>query len=194
VLLLNQYAPSWLPENRRCDVGWRGLNNWGWLCVPRYARIDDWNQWRQRVAIVHQGYACNFDDFRLGEASDRALRELLTLCRQEQIGAALLLMPDEFRGCYAPAARARLDQYLGRLSWEERIPVIDARSWVDATGFYDSVHLVHASAAAFTEELDRWVLQPLLASRTVPLRTDQSHSETASRRPAVREARVPSTE
>ena len=174
VLLLNQYAPSWLPEDRRCDVNWLGLDDWGWLCVPRYARIDDWNEWRLRVAIIHQCYARNFADFRPGETSDRALRELLALCRQERIGAALLLTPDEFRGCYAPAARAHLDEYLRRLSREEHVPVIDARSWVDTTGFYDSVHLVHASATAFTQELDRRVLRPLLTGRPLPL---LSHGE-----------------
>src|SRR5439155_26027040 len=85
--------------------------------------------------------------------ADRPLRELLTLCRQQQIPAMLLLLPEgpEFQSWYAPPARAEIDAYVDRLSRDYGYPLVDARSWLSETAFFDSHHLHPDGATAFTQ-------------------------------------------
>jgi hypothetical protein len=89
------------------------------------------------------------------------------LCRQQNIATTLLVMPEgpEFQSWYAPAARAEIDTYLSRLSRDYGIPLIDARSWLPDTAFFDSHHLHPDGATAFTQRFERAVFndcpQPL---------------------------------
>jgi hypothetical protein len=150
-LLMKGLAPSWVDPWNALAVNWQGLDDWGWLRVPPYQAGGPGQAWSQRVQIIRQSYAdCFGKRFALNADADRALRELLALCRQWRIRTGLLLMPDSFRTLYHPAARAEMDAYVRRLSRNYQAPVIDTRDWVGATGFFDGVHLTHAAAAAFS--------------------------------------------
>jgi hypothetical protein len=93
-----------------------------------------------------------------------ALHELLELCRQRQIGAALVLMPEgsEFRSIYSPAAWQQIGTFLAETSHEFAVPVVNAREWVPDNNFTDSHHLLLRGATVFTERLGQEVILPLL--------------------------------
>jgi hypothetical protein len=99
-----------------------------------------------------------------GEADD-ALHDLLGTCAGHGIRVALVMVPEHssLRACYSRAARARLNEYLGGLSREQRVPVIDARDWVADDDFLDLTHVLPRAADPFTQRLGREVLLPLLA-------------------------------
>ena len=98
---------------------------------------------------------------------DRALRDLLALCRQENIPAVLYLMPEGrlFQSWYVPATRARIDSYLAQLSQECRVPIVDARNWIGDDYFLDSHHLDRRGATQFTRRFGEEVIPPLLQGR-----------------------------
>lgn len=161
--LLGSCLPSWVSCADFQDRWWRDLDDSGWCPLPD-AEVPA-AEYRRRAAQVTQSFPLRAT--RVPTARDRALRELLGLCRRLRIVAALLLMPEgsDFRKSYAPAARAALEEYLGRLQREFGVPVIDARGWVDDRGFADSIHLLPRGAAAFTTRLGSEVLQPLLEGK-----------------------------
>jgi hypothetical protein len=165
--LLSRYRPSWIPPGNRGEDPWHTLDRSGWLRLPSpiapaaYARGVDLARREHAPALQH---------FHIAPAPDRALRELLALCRQERIEAALLVMPEgsAFRNWYSPAARARFGRYLAALSREYGAPVVDARTWVPDDGFCDGHHLVPDGAALFTYRFGREALGPFLAGSPLP--------------------------
>src|SRR5262249_47575099 len=122
---------------------------------------------RRWEEFARSQYAAVLSDFRLAERPAQAYRDLLALCRDEHIPAALLVMPEgsAFRGLYPPQGRVALDAFLADLSREFAVPLIDARSWVDDDGFWDGHHLEAGGAEVFTERFGREALRPLLSRR-----------------------------
>src|SRR5437660_1976228 len=123
------------------------------------------DQQRRALEFTRRHYAPAFADFQITSVADRALRELLTLCRHQGIAATLLLMPEgtEFQSWYAPSARIEINAYVTRLSREQDVPLIDARSWLPETAFFDSHHLHPDGAMAFTQCFAREWLKPATA-------------------------------
>jgi hypothetical protein len=152
--IMSRYAPCWLPWETRQDI-WLGLDSWGWMIYPH--TIQDAAGQRRALEFARRQYAPALDHFRITPIADRALRELLTLCRRERIAAVLVLMPEGtvFQSWYTPAARAEIDSYLASLSREYDFPLVDARSWLPDTAFFDSHHLHPDGATAFTERFAR---------------------------------------
>jgi hypothetical protein len=157
--IMSQSAPSWLPWEARQDV-WLGLDRWGWMTYPNTVLNAD--QQCHALEFARRHYAPALDPFHITPIADRALRELLALCRQQGIAAMLLLMPEgtEFQSWYAPTARAEIDTYLARLNREYDVPLVDARSWLPKTAFFDSHHLHPNGATAFTQRFARELLKP----------------------------------
>jgi hypothetical protein len=156
--ILSRWAPSWLPwQSLRSD--WLRLDPYGWWHQP----APETAARRRAVAEVRKGYAHLINHLRMNRLLDRALREMVDLCRREGIEVRLLLMPEakEFRGWYRPAARRQFDAYFARLSRECAVPVIDARDWIDDALFADGHHLLDCGAVAFTERFGREVVRPL---------------------------------
>jgi hypothetical protein len=159
--LLTRCARDWLPREPRRDDLWNNINPWGWL--PYHGSMEP-AAVRQRAAHVRETFQPILRDYHISAVSDRALREALTLCRQQGIRVALLFMPEtsEFRSWYPPAVRAESDRYLRALSAEYGAPLIDAHDWVPDADFGDGYHLLPRGAAAFTrrcgqEELPRFL-------------------------------------
>jgi hypothetical protein len=166
--VLSRYAPflpSWSAGAANPYALAAGQDPSGWLPYPYDAVTAE--RYAHDLAVARGQYQPLLTDFRIDDGADRALREMLELCRQEGITAALLLMPEgtDFRNLYPPAARGAIDTYLGRLRQEYGVPLIDAREWVEDDGFWDSHHLTKAGAAAFTRRFGREALRPLLQGR-----------------------------
>jgi hypothetical protein len=96
----------------------------------------------------------------VGEEPLHALETLLELCRREGIPVSLVLMPEgkPFRDLYSAEARATCARLLARLQARWGVRVIDARDWVDDSGFWDTHHLLPDGAEQFTRRFARAVL------------------------------------
>src|SRR5262249_44530192 len=116
------------------------------------------------LEYAHREYAGGLLHFGISPRSDQALRELLALCRRQQIGVVLVLMPEgsEFQSWYPSAALAEIDAYLVRLKREEQVPLVDARSWVPDNCFADGHHLMPRGANLYTDRLSREAIRPLI--------------------------------
>ncbi len=162
--IMSRWAPGWLPWQCRRD-GWTGMNNFGWL--PYHHQTVDAEEYQRALAVARNQYQLPLQQFRITDVPDRALREILELCRKKHIAAMLILMPEgtEFQSWYPPPVRAEIEAYLAGLSRTHQVPLIDARSWSDDSAFVDSHHLLPAGAAAFTQRFDQEVLQPILEGK-----------------------------
>jgi hypothetical protein len=153
-------APAWLPPQARWGEHlwdyrggeWR-LTGRGLSPLERRRLTDD----------AHHRYAHSLSHFRIAPAADRALRELLEICRRQHIAVLLFLMPEgrEFRGWYPPEAVRQLSDYLAALRAEHGTPVIDARRWIDEGEFSDGHHLLSRGAEEFTRRFAAEVLSTL---------------------------------
>ena len=133
---------------------------------------------RRRAALrkAHDEYAEILRYPFLSGSCTQALRQTLEMCRREHIRAALVLMPEGslFRSWYAPETLRQLYAFLWKLSGECQVPLIDAREWVEDSGFSDSHHLLPPGAAAFSHRLGREVILPLLQADRRPGTNDHA--------------------
>ena len=110
-------------------------------------------------------YAPCFAQLVVSPKVDEVFRDMLELCRREQITVlGMVLMPEssEFRQLCTPAKRAMVQAYLTGLCRDYHIDLIDAGCWIGDEHFADGHHLLPAGAHLFTERLWREHLQPLL--------------------------------
>ena len=122
---------------------------------------------RRRTEVVRAQYQPGLQRFHIGEAPDKALRELLDLARGKKIEIVLLLAPEsrEFRSWYAAETWAEIDRYCRALSTEYSVPLVDARAWLPDSAFSDGHHVTPESAIEFTSRLGKEVLEPLVEGR-----------------------------
>jgi hypothetical protein len=158
--IMNHYAAEFLPWRLRLDC-WKALDDCGWsdLGLDTEDPVKD----PRALKLARDTYEEELKDFHLASIQDRALREMLALCRQERIPAILYLMPEGriFQSWYVPPTRARIEDYLTHLSAEWDIPIVDARNWIQDDYFWDSHHLDRRGATKFTRRFGEEVL-PLL--------------------------------
>jgi hypothetical protein len=110
-------------------------------------------------------YAGAFHGFRVTPMADRAVRELIELCRDRGIATALYLMPEasNFRSWYPPGARHEIESYLAALRATYRLEVFDATAFRDDDDFADGHHLLRMAAESFSARFGREIVQPWLA-------------------------------
>ncbi|MGH7169001.1 MAG: hypothetical protein ACRELG_01820 [Gemmataceae bacterium] len=153
-------APTWLPPQARWGEHLWDYRGGEWRAIGEYVSYQE----RRRLTDdAHRRYAHSLNHFRIVADADRALRELLDICRSQRIGVVLFLMPEarEFRGWYPSEARRQLSDYLTALRQEHGVPLIDARSWIEDYEFSDGHHLLSRGAAAFTRRFAGEVLSVL---------------------------------
>ncbi len=119
-----------------------------------------------RMALLGNTYVLfhsSLQNYRLGEGSARALRDLLERCRRENVPVALVVMPESrtFRSWYSPEGRAAPRRLLAELQ-AAGTRVIDASEWVADEDFVDGQHLLAEGSKVFTTRL-RAELQRILA-------------------------------
>lgn len=154
---LASLAPGLLPAQAR----W-GENLWDYR-GGEWRAVGDWISPLERRRLTDDArrrYARSLNHFHIAADADRALRELLEMCRAQGIAVVLFLMPesDEFRAWYPPEARRRLSAYLAALQNEYGLASIDARDWFDKGEFSDGHHLLKRSAVTFTHRFAREVV------------------------------------
>lgn len=154
--LLSRVLPGWLPYQESPDWAWGGDGH-GWTAAIEGLRPE---QYRESLRVERQRYAAALTTFRADGAPARALRELLSECRQQGVKPALVLMPEgsEFRRWYPVEALAELDALLNDLGREFGVPRIDGRRWVEDADFFDAHHLRARGAEVFSNRLRREVM------------------------------------
>jgi hypothetical protein len=164
--IVHSYAPAWgRPFAGEEDWPHR-LDPYGWLGFPGTVPPE---RFRQGLEENHKHYAADLADLQITDIPNRALREMLDVCRQEQIGVLILLMPEagEFRRLYSNESLARVNAYLASLTREYGVPLVDARTWVDDQLFFDGQHLLANGASAFSERLGHEFLPSFLGGRSL---------------------------
>jgi hypothetical protein len=164
--LLKTYARSWLSSELRLgdDRDFRGC--FGWRPHPLEPRSPE--EAMSFLNLTRIAFTEPLAAFAIQETADRALHEVLSLCRDEQLPVALLLMPESsaFRSWYLPTTHERLDTYLARLSRDYSAPIWDTRSWIGDEGFIDGNHLSVTGAAQFTQLFHRRIIVPLMEGKS----------------------------
>jgi hypothetical protein len=163
--IMTRCAPCWLTWDMRQD-DWGALDRSGWL--PYRQEAVDAEEYRRGLEFARGQYAADLKRFHISDAPDRALHELLRLCRVKHIAVTLVLMPEgrAFQSWYPPAARAEIERYLARVGAEHGVALVDARLWMEDNAFCDGHHLLPRGAAVFTQRFGQEVLQPLLEGKT----------------------------
>jgi hypothetical protein len=157
--ILSFLTPSLLPLSERLDA-FQEIDDSGWTWLPHVKKEDE----RRRHATdrAREEYSRYLTGFRLGGPNPAALRELLELCRREDIPATLVLMPEgsAFRGWYAPPAWAEVERFLADLRRDYGVDVINARDWLPDEEFADGHHQFPEGATRFSLRLAQDVLAP----------------------------------
>ena len=162
------YVRHWLPGQLANDATWDAMP----LDAQGGSATNDEptsEEVRRRTAVVRSQYYAGLRQLRVEDMPDRAMRELLDLCRSRHIEVVLLLAPEssEFRGWYSAESKAAVEDYVARVHREYNVPVVDAREWLSDEAFLDGHHAGPAGAREFTRRLGRQVLQPLVEGRSL---------------------------
>lgn len=163
--LVRRMAPGWLSGPTQPDLSALDKTTpLGWVPGPWPQPEEPLRQ--ARADLVRRFYSPAYNDFAVSDRPDRALREILALCRQEQIAAALLLMPEseELRDDGVTRAQEKIGRYLSQLGREYRVAVFDASHWCENADFADGQHLLASAATRLSARLGERVLGDWLAS------------------------------
>jgi hypothetical protein len=151
--VLGRLGPSWLPWHLRYDWS-RTADACGWATPPRQETTGE--ERVEQLAKVRAEYAGTLAAMDPDGRPLAALRELVAVCRANDVPVSLVLMPeaDTFRGLYPPG----LDDRAARCVRSLGAPVVDARRWLDEGDFYDGHHPFTRGAEKFTDRLMREVI------------------------------------
>ncbi len=151
-LLLRRLVPGWLPRATRIDAAVDPLDGWGWL--PGLDRPALALQSRDTRVSHHEGlYRAQLRELRID--ADRAVREAVALARGHGAAVGFVWLPEatEFRGWYPPEAERLGQAYLALLREELRVPLVDARGWLEDEHLADGFHATRHGAEVFTRRL-----------------------------------------
>jgi hypothetical protein len=158
--LMSHWLPRWLPWQHRQNFLWEQLDSRGWMpyvfeAVPAEERTKG-------IEKVRGQYLAALRSYRVGAASDRALREIVARCRVACIPVAFYLMPEgpAFRSWYTPDTLAAVQAYQGTLTHELGVPVFDAAAGFAEGDFADGHHLLRHGAARFSRTFAEEHLRP----------------------------------
>lgn len=160
--ILSALFPKLLPYNRQ-HVDFTRQDETGWVPCPHPQGSAAFRE--LALGMARDSTRDWARGFRLGGPCASALPEVLAVCREEGLRAALLQMPEGpmFRSWYPPGVWEQVESFVGHLGREFGVPVVRAREWVGEDGFSDSHHLLPGAADAFSERLAREAVAPLLA-------------------------------
>jgi hypothetical protein len=167
--LLRHYAPYLVRPDGLRGPDWADprlrAEGCGWLPAP--VPRPDPELFRRAIELGQTDTRLSLADFAVSATAAAAVRELLQTCAGRGIRAALVLGPEHstMRACFSPQVEATVATYLGGLSRELGVPVIDTRDWVPDDDFIDMTHALPRAASPYTERFGREVLWPLLAGR-----------------------------
>jgi hypothetical protein len=193
--LLFNWAPLLAPRGAEKEIRW-GKAHWitldehGWLPIL-WAPLES-AEFAFRLEEARAVTKPILDEFEVLPGADWEVRELARECRAHGVRLAFVYMPEHsgLRGWYTDRTLSRIGAYLGQISEEYGVPVIDARTWVGDDGFHDFSHMQVKGARAFSAIVGREILRPLLEGRPLPpavlLRPGAGPSAPPARRPHAR--------
>jgi hypothetical protein len=163
--LLESLDRASISRDNRWDTLWNPASG-EWRIIGRSISPE---QLKAETADARRRYQDKLQDLKIATEADHATRELLELCRQRNIRAVLFVMPEasEFRSWYSTATRKRLEKYLGSICSEYDLPLVDARTWIPDTDFWDGHHLLLHGAQAFMQRFDAEVAATISASSSL---------------------------
>jgi len=140
---LSQYGgnPRWLESASRATAD-----------KPDLLREIRW-QYQERMA-----------NWQVDPQLDGAMRELLEVCKQRGIRAAITLFPEstEFHSWYGPSVENDIQCYFAALCDAYALPFFDCRDWMEDKAFHDPHHLTPEGAKRFSEVFEKKVVQSLV--------------------------------
>jgi hypothetical protein len=159
--MLGRIVPTDLPFNLRYDWS-RGKDANGWS--PTLVDDIDEGERARRTANTALSHRDILGNLALGEAQVRALREALTLCRQNGIAAALVRMPEAtaYRAMYPLDVSKRIAGFLNLLADEYGCRLCNASGWMSDDSFSDGHHLLRRAAGPFSTRLTCEIIEPML--------------------------------
>ena len=162
--LLGLIQPKWTPPEVIAE-GRKFPNKTGWQ--PYMGRVTRENYVKQ-LESAKGGHFENLDKMELGQAAVAALREVLALCKQEGILAAVVITAEnsDFRSWYGPAAHAAVAEILQICRQDADGRVIDARAWMPDDAFADGHHMFDVAAPTYSSRLVRELILPAIRERS----------------------------
>jgi hypothetical protein len=150
--IMCKLCPSFVPHEGNGHL-FATFDEQGWNAMPDQVRTPQ--RIEKGLKTARREYEELLAQFQLGGGSCRALEELLTVCKQEQIAAALVVMPegDAFQSLYPAQTWRQIENYLQELSAQFSAPLINGREWAPEEQFLDSHHLLTSGARTFSERL-----------------------------------------
>lgn len=140
-------------------------DKWGWVKVPP-APIPE-SEYRRGFKLAKENFEGDIGHFFISRNNDRALRDILELCKKNGVEVFLFQMPEanDFQALYSAQANEVIASYLERIKAEYGVPMIDTRMWYpDSRDFTDGHHLNATGAEKFT----RRFFDELLESARTP--------------------------
>ena len=139
-------------------------DNWGWFAGPAAPIPPD--DYAKGLEVAWKDYEIDFKDnpnYTVAPRSSRLVREAIDLCRNSGIDVFLLRMPEgrDFQAFYPAQANAVIEDWLQKLQLDNRVRLIDARSWYPDREYYlDGHHLNATGAEIFTRRLAQELSNP----------------------------------
>ena len=148
--LLNHYAPGVLPCPFGLTVG--AMNDpFGYVEGIETKPAD----MPRALKRTQDQYAPVLRNYHVGGPGCEALRDILTVCRDANIRAAIVITPEAtaLRSWYGAQGNAEIAAFAQCLTQEFGLPLYDACDWVPDGAFADGHHLTARGATIFTERL-----------------------------------------
>jgi hypothetical protein len=161
--VLSDLLPDWQPIQRRVDLYWERLDQYGF--TPHHVEALTAGQYQESYERARCSLAPTFPLLPTVKIQDRAIRDLVARCRSETIPVALFWAPESptYRSWYSPAGRARFEAYHRQIAEELGTPVFSAPDHLTDADFADGFHLLRPGAEKYSRWLADTHLKPWLA-------------------------------
>jgi hypothetical protein len=173
--VLRRFAPAWVETDVSSNATPEQFTLWGWRPFAEGVQVATAEERRRGFERARSEYAANLADWKVTPVADRAVRRMLEICRQEQMSAALYLMPEgtDYRAMYRPDVRAALNDYLAAMTQDCGVPVFDATECNADQDFWDGHHLLANGATRFTQRFCHEFLDDFAANLSEAPRLSQ---------------------
>jgi hypothetical protein len=164
-----QMLPRWQPWDKRMEMSWANLDDWGWLSGLEENYPPDPKMRKIRLEHCEKVYRPQFEKYGIHEMATKSLRESVALARSHGARVAFVYMPEatEFRTWIPDSVERMAGDHLASLRRELGLPLIDARDWMPDGYMVDGFHLSRIGATKFTKRFGPAVAEifPDLGSR-----------------------------
>lgn len=160
IVLMSHWAPRWLPWSERIDPQWNGMEPDGFVPFPNQFATPEFRV--EATARARREYAAAFAGFRAGDASLRALADLIKRCRANGIAVAFAIPPVSpvFRSWFRPGVLQDGEAALRSFASNHGVEVFPTFEELEESAFVDGHHLLQSGAEKYSCWLARTHLTP----------------------------------